>query len=113
MTHEKEEKSVKVVKHCYYFTFTHIQNITQPQVSATPTRSPSRVPSRVVRNCIFSFCPASLANGDSEKKSISFFLFIRFLLLFIFALFCFRIFPSFRFFTFSGILNIDLLSINI
>lgn len=104
------KKKKKCVKYCcYYFIFINTKNITQPQISAIPARSPSRVPFRVVRSCIFfSFCPASFLCALQREMQMRilenqfFFLFIRFLLLFIFALFCFRIFPSFRFFTFSG-----------
>lgn len=104
------KKKKKCVKYCcYYFIFINTKNITQPQISAIPARSPSRVSFRVVRSCIFfSFCPASFLCALQREMQMGilenqfFFLFIRFLLLFIFALFCFRIFPSFRFFTFSG-----------
>ena len=104
------KKKKKCEKYCcHYFIFINTKNITQPQISAIPAPSPSRVPFRVVRSCIFfSFCPASFLCALQREMQMGilenqfFFLFIRFLLLFIFALFCFRIFPSFRFFTFSG-----------
>lgn len=104
------KKKKKCVKYCcYYFIFINTKNITQPQISAIPARSPSRVPFRVVRSCIFfSFCPASFlcALQREMQKGIleNQFFFCLFVFCYYLFLLCFvfEFFPPFGFSRFPG-----------
>lgn len=110
------KKKKKCVKYCcYYFIFINTKNITQPQISAIPARSPSRVPFRVVRSCIFfSFCPASFLctlQREMQMRILEnqvFFLFIRF---FVIIYFCFVLFSNFSLFSVFHVFRVIWISI--